>query len=690
MSDFYSQFSLEINNLSLETSQSQQEIFFERITSFLIEDGECIEAIYPRPPFSEKGYQFDGYGGNPLDDDNKLTVFLIDYSFSENVEIMNLNNLSSLINRGANFVSKLNSRDFRSRLEESTEVFDAIDYLSNKLDDLFQIKFIVLTNKELRIRGEKVSMPLINNIKTVVSIFDIEKIKKLEEGLNINEEMEIDLSEEYKESIPVLSAHMSESPYRSYLAVMSGNLLASIYEKWGNRLLEKNVRVFLQAKGSVNKGIRNTIDDDPSMFFAYNNGITATADDIKVEDLPRGRAITQIKNLQIVNGGQTTASIYSAYKNKKDVSKVFVQMKLSVVNKEKSEEVVPLISRYANSQNKINAADFSSNHPFHLQIEKLSRGILAPPAENSIKSTKWFYERSRGQYQDMKNKGFTISQKKRFESENPTRQKITKTDLAKFQNIWKYKPALVCRGVQKNFVEFSEGIDDEWKKNSSKYDDIYFKELVAKAIMFKTLDKLVLSKKDSWYRGYKSAIVPYTLSLLAWEIKKYKKHFNFSKVWAEQSLNDDLKVELIRVAEDVNKILNDPPINMPGNILEFAKREGCWEIIKSNKYQWSKKIDQYLISDEEFKKKKKSQKFKPIVQKKIDFEILIGSSQGSFWQKLETWINSRSDFELSDSETILLRKALGMQKTFVPNFGQSTRLNIIYERAIKQGFSGRL
>ena len=152
MSDFYSQFSLEINNLSLETSQSQQEIFFERITSFLIEDGECIEAIYPRPPFSEKGYQFDGYGGNPLDDDNKLTVFLIDYSFSENVEIMNLNNLSSLINRGANFVSKLNSRDFRSRLEESTEVFDAIDYLSNKLDDLFQIKFIVLTNKELIIR----------------------------------------------------------------------------------------------------------------------------------------------------------------------------------------------------------------------------------------------------------------------------------------------------------------------------------------------------------------------------------------------------------------------------------------------------------------------------------------------------------------------------------------------------------
>ena len=142
MLEFYNQFSAEIDNLSLDSGQSQKEIF-ERITSFLVEDGECIEAIYPRPPFLEKGFQFDGYGGNPLEDDNKLTVFLFDYSFSENIEIMNLNNLNSLIHRGANFVSKLNSKEFKSRLEESTEVFAAIDFLSNKLDDLFQIKFIV-------------------------------------------------------------------------------------------------------------------------------------------------------------------------------------------------------------------------------------------------------------------------------------------------------------------------------------------------------------------------------------------------------------------------------------------------------------------------------------------------------------------------------------------------------------------
>ena len=690
MLKFYNDFSNQINNESLDTGQSQQEIFFEKITSYLIEEGVCNDAIYPRPPFRETGYQFDGYGGDPFEDDNRLTVFLIDYSFSESIEIMNLNTLSALINRGVNFVSKINSREFRVRLEESSEVYAAIDYLSKKVNDLFQIRFIVLTNKELRIRGEKVKMPIINNIKTSLAIFDIEKIIKLEEGVNINEEIEINLSEEYNESIPVLSAHLSDTPYRSYLAVISGSLLSSIYEEWGNRLLEKNVRVFLQAKGSVNQGIRDTIDDDPAMFFAYNNGITATADDIDIDDLPRGRAITKIKNLQIVNGGQTTASIYSAYKNKKDVSKVFVQMKLSVVNPEKSEEIVPLISRFANSQNKINTADFSSNHPFHLQIEKLSRGIYAPQTGDSIRTTKWFYERSRGQYQDMKNKGFTVSQKKRFEAEHPTRQKITKTDLAKYLNIWKYKPALVCKGIQKNFVKFSEDIDSEWKKNNQKFDETFFKELVAKTIVFKTLDKLVLSKRDSWYRGYKSAIVPYTLSLLAWEIKKSKKVFNFAKVWSEQSINFDLQDDLIRIAEDVNKVLNDPPSNMPGNVLEFAKREGCWEIIKKKQMQWSNKINQYLLSEDEIKKKKQPKKFNPILIKKTDFETLIKNSQSSFWQKLETWINTKPDFELSDSELILLRNALGIQKTFKPNLGQSIRLNNIYERAVKKGFPEKL
>ena len=228
------------------------------------------------------------------------------------------------------------------------------------------------------------------------------------------------------------------------------------------------------------------------------------------------------------------------------------------------------------------------------------------------------------------------------------------------------------------------------EKNNQKFDETFFKELVAKTIVFKTLDKLVLSKRDSWYRGYKSAIVPYTLSLLAWEIKKSKKVFNFAKVWSEQSINFDLQDDLIRIAEDVNKVLNDPPSNMPGNVLEFAKREGCWEIIKKKQMQWSNKINQYLLSEDEIKKKKQPKKFNPILIKKTDFETLIKNSQSSFWQKLEKWINTKSDFELSDSELILLRNALGIQKTFKPNLGQSIRLNNIYERALKKGFPEKL
>ena len=83
-----------------------------------------------------------------------------------------------------------------------------------------------------------------------------------------------------------------------------------------------------------------------------------------------GLVIDSIKDLQIVNGGQTTASLFHTRRSDKaDLGEVFVQMKLTVIDDEKSEEVVPRISEFANTQNKVNAADFFSNHPFHVRME---------------------------------------------------------------------------------------------------------------------------------------------------------------------------------------------------------------------------------------------------------------------------------------------------------------------------------
>ena len=231
------------------------------------------------------------------------------------------------------------------------------------------------------------------------------------------EDIDVDLANTFGGALPVLPAQQPEADHESYLAIMPGKVLAAIYDRWGTRLLEQNVRVFLQHRGKVNKGIRATIENEPNMFFAYNNGITATAEEVDIDDDGGRLLLRRLKNFQIVNGGQTTASIHSAQRRQVDVSQAFVQMKLSVVDPERANSLVPKISEFANSQNRVSAADFFANHPFHVRMEEFSRRIHAPSPDGTFRQSKWFYERARGQYADARG-GLTQAQRKKFDLEN--------------------------------------------------------------------------------------------------------------------------------------------------------------------------------------------------------------------------------------------------------------------------------
>ena len=194
------------------------------------------------------------------------------------------------------------------------------------------------------------------------------------------------------------------------------------------------------------KGIRNTIQNEPEMFFAYNNGLTTTAESVET-DTARER-IRSVTNFQIVNGGQTTASIFTATKkDKAALSKVYVQVKLTVIPPERAEVVVPRISEYANTQNKVSAADFFSNHPFHLRIEELSRRIWAPSPVGGLRETHWFYERARGQYANAQ-ANLTPAKLREFLAKNPRPQMFTKTDLAKFEYSMSMRPHIVSSPAQ--------------------------------------------------------------------------------------------------------------------------------------------------------------------------------------------------------------------------------------------------
>jgi hypothetical protein len=388
------------------------------------------------------------------------------------------------------------------------------------------------------------------------------------------EPLDIDFVELFGDGINCLPANLGSNTYPSYLIVMPAPILTALYERYSARLLEQNVRTFLQARAQVNKGIRATILNEPQMFFAYNNGITATAQQVETRLTSGGLQIVHITDLQIVNGGQTTGSLFHTQRrDKADISGIFVQMKLSVIDSEQSEMVVPRISEYANTQNRVNAADFFSNHPFHVRMAEFSRRIWAPAQQGAQRETKWFYERARGQYIDAQSK-LTSGEQKRFRAEYPKLQMFTKTDLAKFENVFDDHPKWVNLGGQKNFARYALRIGKEWEKSSDGFNELYFRRAIARGILFRATERLV--SEQPWYNGgYRANIVAYTLAMLGEVTKLRKTTVNYQAIWAAQAVDVALLSALGIVAAAVNEDIIHPPQGI-SNISEWCKKDGCW------------------------------------------------------------------------------------------------------------------
>jgi hypothetical protein len=363
--------------------------------------------------------------------------------------------------------------------------------------------------------------------------------------------------------------------------------LAEIYEQYGARLLEQNVRSFLQFTGKINKGIRKTIKEEPHMFMAFNNGIAATAEEVSIHVLPdnKGFGIETVKDFQVVNGGQTTASIYHTWKKDKvDISSVYVPVKLTIVkDRENFAEIVGRIAEYANTQNRVSASDLSSNRENHVMIEKLSRTVWAPPLSGQVHQTRWFFERSRGQYRNEKNRyGVTPSKRKLFEKQNPRSQMFTKELLAKyintFQEVYSGKklvvgPHIVVRGSQKNYAQFLNYNFD------NKPDNIFFEDSVAKAILFKTAEK-TYGVKPNAIGDMRYITVPYTI---AWLCFKLDYQLDYYKIWKAQEISEALNSLLHEIMLKIEDFIKS---NAPGSLYgEWAKKEDCWTAIKNEDLQ---------------------------------------------------------------------------------------------------------
>lgn len=471
------------------------------------------------------------------------------------------------------------SQEFLDGREPSFQAYQfaqTLHQLGKQTEDrsVSRYRLYLVTDAQLSSRARKVPSTSIGNVPLEYHIWDIQRFHQVHESSQGREPLELRLDDWGIDGVPALQIADGAGDITTYLLAVPGALLASLYAHHGSRLLEGNVRSFLTIRGKINRGIRQTLTSDPTHFLAYNNGISATAASVEYD----GARITGLTDLQIVNGGQTTASLFYATQASRTLSldAVYVQMKLVVVSSELAKEMVPLISRYTNSQNAVREDDFFSNSPFHVKMEELSKKLLAPAKAGLTYQTKWYYERTRGQYLNEKSRRSPAMQRK-FESEFPRNQVITKTDAAKYVVAWEQLPHQVSAGAQKNFKAFAALVAAKYADHPDSFNEAYYKRLAAKAILFNSV-RAGIAKADWYEAGYLANLTAYAVAKLSHTIGRDPRaaKFDLIKIWDQQAVGPAMLNEAVGLGRLALEILTADD-RLVVNVTEWAKRESAWK-----------------------------------------------------------------------------------------------------------------
>ncbi len=681
--EFHTEFFQDILARAGSEKDFSRSVFVDYMCSFLEEQGEFNGYSQVDYKNTARGYAIDAWA---FDEElGNLVLIVADFRESGTLENLTKTELEGAFRRAARFYEASRKVEVATALDEAMPVTELAWLIAGSHGQIKRITLVLVSNAQLSTRVEALPDQKVGGLPTAYEAWDFSRIYRLESSGREREDVEIDLTTVVPDGLLCLPAFAGADDIRSYLLVLPGGTLADLYETYGERLLEQNVRTFLQFRGKVNKGIRNTIIQEPKMFFSYNNGISATAEEVQLSK--DGSRILRIKNLQIVNGGQTTASVFTARrKESAELKDVYVQVKLSVVPGDRVNDIVPRISEYANTQNKVSAADFFSNHPFHLRIEEFSRRLWAPSREGGVQETHWFYERARGQYANQQ-ANLTPARKKGFLLQNPRSQMFTKTDLAKFVLSFEEEPHVVSLGAQKAFAGgprvkgFVSRIAQEWEKNETSFNEHWFKTTIAKAILFRGLDKAILSQP--WYSGYKANIVTYTLAKFTCMVRNKKKCIDFMKIWQDQELPPALQDQLLQIAEAVNGLLHSPPEDLKkSNISEWAKLEICWDQVKDHPLPLNSSIAKFLADPQSVAIQEREGIRTQNIQDGIHVQTYVVEKGSGYWAQLSEWNNVQR--KLTPMESNILSIACNPQKVLSEK--QAAVLVRAEKRAIEEGF----
>lgn len=571
--EFYREFQDEVIGYVRENSPISTNMAFKTLfLSYLTEAGETLVSDCTLVDFKKDGenMKLDGYAFSEYF--HSLTLLVSKYQAKSQPEKVKKTEIEKLLKKVLNFYKTCGTDSFEA-LEESSDGYQAYEFIKGHKTDIEMVNIILLTNDEtIQYIPEDTRHGKVN---IRFDVWDIERLyQSILGGGALERQLVVKLKKKYDVSLPLIKVKGDNDIYDCYIGVISGELLARIYEVEGQDLIQKNVRSFLQATGKVNKGIKASLANEPQMFMAYNNGISTIADGINIDDGQSNGdvvSITEITGWQIVNGGQTTASIYNAYKSKLPLDQVNVQIKLSVIKKKKqAEDIIHNISKYANSQNKINMSDFNANDAYHVKMERLSRATPIPVIKG--KSTDyWFYERARGQYLVELNRQPTAATKKEFKIRCPKNRCISKTVAAKCVMAYQGYPDIVSKGLETNFVYFSDMLSKgEFPEPSEKS----YIEMISKVILFNRCDEIIKNMK---FGGFKAQQDYYTVALIG---KYYSNLINPQEIWNKQTINAETVNVIEELAYFVWEHFQNPTV--PGvNIGQWCKKEDCWKLLQS-------------------------------------------------------------------------------------------------------------
>lgn len=630
------------------------------------------------------GYVYDEF-------DKTLSLIIADYDVIDDERVLTKTQAGQLQNKLIYFVEDVLNTPLHKEVEMSRPCSDLVDLLREKRSEIRKYQLLIFTTANISSTIKILESTEIDGIPSECQIWDIDRLFQLccsDSGRNI---IELNFKEHTPYGIPCLEASgTATADFRSYLCIIPGTVLADIYDRYGSALLEGNVRSFLSTKVAVNKKIRTTILQQPERFFAYNNGISATAMDVQFERTEQGLFLVSARDFQIINGGQTTASLsntrYTA-REKVDLSPIYVQMKLTVIERARDDEeatkLVQDISRSSNSQNKVSDADFFSTHPFHVLMERYSQRLGARGTGGLQFETKWFYERARGQYLQSQMR-LTPAKKKQFLLQHPKNQLITKTDLAKFRNTWDGLPHIVSKGAQANFTEFAQKISDAWDKDDGLiFTEKYYQESVAMCLLFRYTESMI--PHQPWYQqGYRANIVTYTIALFHKLIKTQfpKRDLDLSGIWTRQTIPPPVQKVLVELSELVYDKLTDPSRGVE-NVTQWCKREGCWNSVQTIQYTLGSDIEDCLVTQDEIRTAVREAKYDRRIEKDADAMTKVVEIQADQWRDIMAFATSKR--MVTPDELLALRIACQLPIK-IPNPVQSKKLLALLDRVYEEGY----